>query len=226
MLLFNKKFRYFWCWHSTSKWSHHWTCYPYCSIFGSCNDDPCCSTLVWLSLSVLVTQHDGYGSFSQYLEYVTFFVWWPSFHRSSWPVKKVLCLMLWVSFMRGEPTYVLKAKLQYGKKVPKFDPRSQQGKFVGYSPDHAWYWVAPLLILNRTTGKILPQFHCLFDDFFIQFEHLTCSTACRDLLPLMDLVHGVATRLIGNRGKKIHSICWHPLSNRGTWGAALTHYLH
>ena len=63
----------------------------------------------------------------------------------------------------GAPTYVLEAKLQDGKKVPKFDPRSRQGKFLGYSPDHA---SSVALILNRSTGKISPQFHCLFDDFF------------------------------------------------------------
>ena len=63
----------------------------------------------------------------------------------------------------GAPTYVLEPKLQDGKKVPKFDPRSRQGKFLGYSQDHA---SSVALILNRTTGKISPQFHCLFDDFF------------------------------------------------------------
>ena len=63
----------------------------------------------------------------------------------------------------GAPTYVLEAKLQDGKKVPKFDPCSRQGKFLGYSPDHA---SSVALIFNRSTGKISPQFHCLFDDFF------------------------------------------------------------
>ena len=33
--------------------------------------------------------------------------------------------------MWGAPTYVLEAKLQDGKKVPKFDPCSCQGKFLG-----------------------------------------------------------------------------------------------
>ena len=64
----------------------------------------------------------------------------------------------------GAPKYVLKARLQDGKKVPKFDPRSRQGKFLGYSPDHA---SSVALILNHTTGKISPQFHwCLFDNSF------------------------------------------------------------
>ena len=63
----------------------------------------------------------------------------------------------------GAPTHILEAKVQDGKKVPKFDPRSCQGKFLGYSPDHA---SSVALILNHSTGKILPQFHCLFDNFF------------------------------------------------------------
>ena len=63
----------------------------------------------------------------------------------------------------GAPTYVLDPKLQDGNKVPKFSPRSRQGKFLGFSKDHS---SSVALVLNRTTGKISPQFHCLFDDFF------------------------------------------------------------
>ena len=63
----------------------------------------------------------------------------------------------------GAPTYVLDPKLQDGNKIPKFSPRSRQGKFLGYSRNHS---SSVALVLNRQTGKISPQFHCLFDDFF------------------------------------------------------------
>ena len=62
----------------------------------------------------------------------------------------------------GCPTYVLHPTLQDGKKLPKWKPRSRQGKFVGYSPIHA---SSVALILNRETKRISPQFHLLFDDF-------------------------------------------------------------
>ena len=63
----------------------------------------------------------------------------------------------------GCPAYVLDPRLQDGKKIPKFDPRSRQGRFLGYSPDHA---SSVALILNTRTGYISPQFHVVFDDFF------------------------------------------------------------
>ena len=63
----------------------------------------------------------------------------------------------------GAPVYVLKPKLQEGHKIPKFHPRSRQGKFVGFSKDHS---SSVALILNHRTGKISPQFHCVFDNFF------------------------------------------------------------
>jgi hypothetical protein len=63
----------------------------------------------------------------------------------------------------GCPAYVLDPKLQDGKKLPKWSPRSRQGKFVGYSKIHA---SNVGLILNPMTGRISPQYHVLFDDFF------------------------------------------------------------
>ena len=63
----------------------------------------------------------------------------------------------------GCPCYVLNPKLVEGHKIPKWDPRSRQGKFVGYSKDHA---TNAGLILNVTTGFMSPQYHVLYDDSF------------------------------------------------------------
>jgi hypothetical protein len=63
----------------------------------------------------------------------------------------------------GCPCYVLNPKLVKGQKIPKWDPRSRQGKFVGYSKEHA---TNAGLILNLTTGYMLPQYHVLYDDSF------------------------------------------------------------
>jgi len=63
----------------------------------------------------------------------------------------------------GCPAYVLDPTLQDGKKIPKWKPRSRQGRFVGYSKSHS---STVALILNPTTSRISPQFHVLFDDLF------------------------------------------------------------
>ena len=63
----------------------------------------------------------------------------------------------------GCPAYVLEPTLQDGKKLPKWKPKSRQGKFLGISPSHA---SNVALVLNRKTTRISAQFHILFDDFF------------------------------------------------------------
>ena len=63
----------------------------------------------------------------------------------------------------GCPSYVLDPKLQDGKKLPKWSPRSRQGQFVGLSKTHA---SNVALILNPRTKRISPQYHIVFDDFF------------------------------------------------------------
>ena len=63
----------------------------------------------------------------------------------------------------GCPCYVLNPKVVEGHKIPKWDPRSRQGKFVGYSKEHA---SNAGLILNCTTGYMSPQYHVLYDDSF------------------------------------------------------------
>jgi hypothetical protein len=63
----------------------------------------------------------------------------------------------------GAPVYVLDPKLQQGKKLPRWEPRTRRGIFVGLSPDHS---SDVPLVLNLNTGHISPQFHVIFDDEF------------------------------------------------------------
>jgi len=63
----------------------------------------------------------------------------------------------------GAPAFVLNPKLQDGKKIPKWEPRSRQGLHLGWSPLHSS--TVPL-VLNLSTGHVSPQFHVVFDDWF------------------------------------------------------------
>lgn len=62
------------------------------------------------------------------------------------------------------PVYVLDPTLQHGKKLPKWQPRSRKGVFVGFSASHG---SKVPLILNPLIGHISPQFHVVFNDSFI-----------------------------------------------------------
>ena len=64
---------------------------------------------------------------------------------------------------KGCPVYVLDPALQDGKKLPKWQPRSRRGQFMGFSSSHSSQ-VAN--ILNLVTGHVSPQFHLVFDDLF------------------------------------------------------------
>ena len=63
----------------------------------------------------------------------------------------------------GCPVYVLHPTLQQGKKLPRWQPRSRRGVFVGFSPKHS---SDVPLVLNLQTGSISPQYHVVFDDTF------------------------------------------------------------
>ena len=63
----------------------------------------------------------------------------------------------------GCPVYVLEPTLQDGRKLPKWQPRSRRGQYVGMSPYHA---SNVALVRNLTTGSIGPQFHVVFDNWF------------------------------------------------------------
>ena len=63
----------------------------------------------------------------------------------------------------GCPVYVLEPKLQDGKKLPKWLPRSRRGRFLGISPEHS---STVGRILNLRTGSISPQYHVVYDDLY------------------------------------------------------------
>ena len=63
----------------------------------------------------------------------------------------------------GCPAYVLDARLQDGKKIPKWEPRARSGMFLGFSSQHS---STVGLILNLKTGAISPQYHVVYDELF------------------------------------------------------------
>ena len=73
------------------------------------------------------------------------------------PVKSIHTLFI--------PIYVLDARLQNsgGAGPPKWEPRSRIGVYLGHSPFHAG---SIALVWNPTTGRVIPQYHVLFDDEF------------------------------------------------------------
>jgi hypothetical protein len=70
----------------------------------------------------------------------------------------------------GCPVYVLDPALQDNKKIPKWNSRSRQGIFVGFSEQHSS--LVPL-VLNPSTQHISPQYHVVFDDDFTTVPSLT-----------------------------------------------------
>jgi hypothetical protein len=63
----------------------------------------------------------------------------------------------------GCPIYVLDPHLQSGQKLPRWEPRSRRGVFMGFSSLHS---SEVPLVLNLQTGSITPQYHVVFDDLF------------------------------------------------------------
>ena len=47
--------------------------------------------------------------------------------------------------------------------LPKWEPLSRSGIYIGHSPFHAG---SVALVLNPETGHVSPQFHVVFDDEF------------------------------------------------------------
>jgi hypothetical protein len=71
----------------------------------------------------------------------------------------------------GCPVYVLQAKLQDGKKIPKWKPRARMGQFLGFSRDHS---SLVGLVRNLRTEHVSPQWHIVFDK---RFETVTTTDA-------------------------------------------------
>jgi hypothetical protein len=63
----------------------------------------------------------------------------------------------------GCPVYILDPKVQQGQKLPRWQPRSRQGIFMGLSKQHT---SEVPQVLNIATGSITTQFHVVFDDQF------------------------------------------------------------
>jgi hypothetical protein len=63
----------------------------------------------------------------------------------------------------GCPVYVLVPKMQAGKKLPVWEPRSRRGMFMGISSHHT---NEVPQVLNLITGSITTQYHVVFDDLF------------------------------------------------------------
>ena len=62
---------------------------------------------------------------------------------------------------QGCPAYVLDPKLQDGKKLPKWDPRTRRSQYLGRSPHHA---SSVGLIISLETSFVPPQFHVVIYD--------------------------------------------------------------
>ena len=70
----------------------------------------------------------------------------------------------------GCPVYILDSRLQTNTKgVPKWEPQSRLGIYVGHSSAHAGN-VA--LFLNPKTGLVSPKYHVVYDDQFRTFHHM------------------------------------------------------
>ena len=77
----------------------------------------------------------------------------------------------WVrrSWVFGCPAYVLDPKVQDGKKLPRWQPKSCQGQFLGRLSRHARNIG---LIRNIKTGNVSTQFHVVYDNFFTTVRSL------------------------------------------------------
>lgn len=80
------------------------------------------------------------------------------FTKSRWPHSRFHDIHVW-----GCPVYVLDKTLADGKKLPKWRARSERAMYVGMSQYHA---SSVPLVLNLDTGRITPQYHVVFDDWF------------------------------------------------------------
>jgi len=73
----------------------------------------------------------------------------------------------------GCSTFELDPKLQDGKKLLKWAPRSRLGCFLGYSTSHS---STVSLILNFQTRSISPQYHLVHDDWFSTVSNAQTSS--------------------------------------------------
>ena len=68
------------------------------------------------------------------------------------------------------PVYILDSRLQTNPKgVPKWEPRSRLGIYVGHSPAHAG---SVALVLNPKIGLVSPQYQVVYDYQFRTVHHM------------------------------------------------------
>ena len=67
------------------------------------------------------------------------------------------------------PVFALDASLQGESKLPRWDPRSRAGVYLGRSKHHA---SNVALVLHLETGNVSPQYHLTFDDKFSTVPYL------------------------------------------------------
>ena len=88
--------------------------------------------------------------------------------RSRFALSKLLTLSTW-----GCPCYILQKKLADGKKLGRWQPRSERCQYLGVSPNHA---SSVPLVLNPRTGSVTPQWNLTCDNWFA-----TISNTIEDL---------------------------------------------
>jgi hypothetical protein len=81
----------------------------------------------------------------------------------------------------GCPAYVLDPRLQDGKKIPKWQPRSRAGQFLGFSGNHS---TSIGLIRNLRTDYVSPQFHVVYDEKFTTVPSLPAGDQVENWLDL------------------------------------------
>ncbi len=70
----------------------------------------------------------------------------------------------------GCPVFVLDGHYQTNPKgVPKWEPQSQVGIYMGHTPGHA---ALVAMVLNPTMGHVSLQFHVVFDDTFSTVKYM------------------------------------------------------
>ena len=71
--------------------------------------------------------------------------------------------------------HVLEARLQSSGSAgpPKWEPHSRIGVYLGHSPFHT---VNMSLVWNPTTGRVIPQYHVVFDDDFTTVTYMEAGT--------------------------------------------------
>jgi hypothetical protein len=86
----------------------------------------------------------------------------------------------------GSPTFVLDPRIQDGRKIPKWDPRSARGQFLGFSTEHS---STVGLIRNLRTGSVTRQFHVVHDEMFTTVPLTPQDIAKADRWPKLFLDH-------------------------------------